>query len=410
MVILNSNDNQPKILSPGWNPDRYLNIWVTNLNRGLLGYSWFPAWPRRANILINNVPNNNVVVDGIVMNFRAFGVNTQNTLLDYELGRILTHEVGHWLGLYHIWGKGQSASSNQCGDDLIDDTPSQAGATEDCPSGAHRNHDKYCYEPHIEAFLFGDMFMNHMDYSYDRCRNMFSNGQCAAMRQVLRMENNRGGRLGLRTSPLNACLLPLQAYIDASESESAPGTTVSLNVVITFTNANPLSYRWEYRELNAGTNSWSRWFPSQCSNTPNCSFLMPGGVSSVQMRVFITDANGVTISEFVTVRSTQATPVLRARVSLPTTLLALSLAPNPASDQVTVNYQLPANSSVSIAIFNSINQVVAQPFTGIQEETGQRVTQINIATLQSGIYRVLLRAITSSNQVLEETVPLQIIR
>ena len=57
-------------------------------------------------------------VDGLVIHYTAFG--TLNTAAPFEMGRTAVHEVGHWLGLKHIWG------DTYCGDDLVDDTPRQA--------------------------------------------------------------------------------------------------------------------------------------------------------------------------------------------------------------------------------------------------------------------------------------------
>ena len=80
------------------------------------------------------------------------------------LGRTATHEVGHGANLYHIWGDDGSACS---GSDLVNDTPNQGSANFRCPS------------PHVSCSNgpSGDMFMNYMDYTDDRCMFMFTNGQ-----------------------------------------------------------------------------------------------------------------------------------------------------------------------------------------------------------------------------------------
>jgi hypothetical protein len=101
------------------------------------------------------------------MNYSYFG-RLGSAIPPYNLGRTTTHEVGHWLGLRHIWGDGG------CGvDDGISDTPTASGPYFGCPSAT--------------ATTCGslDLWENYMDYTDDRCMVMFTAGQGAAMRNVL---------------------------------------------------------------------------------------------------------------------------------------------------------------------------------------------------------------------------------
>ena len=125
----------------------YLNIYV-NDGDGALGYS-----------PLGGAGNG----DGVVINRDYFGVSGNcgnvKTTPPYDLGRTLTHEVGHYLLLDHIWGNG-------CGqDDGVADTPNQASDYSGCPN--------------LGASSCGstDMHMNYMDYSNDACMYMFSAGQ-----------------------------------------------------------------------------------------------------------------------------------------------------------------------------------------------------------------------------------------
>ncbi|MCG2617375.1 T9SS type A sorting domain-containing protein [Terrimonas sp. NA20] len=117
-----------------WDPSSYLNIWICNV-RFISGYS--------------SVPGDAAVNDGIVL---ATGA----------LGKAIVHEVGHWLGLKHIWG------DQYCGDDGVADTPQQATGTPGCPSGIR---------PSCNNGPDGDMYMNYMDQTQDACVNMFTLGQ-----------------------------------------------------------------------------------------------------------------------------------------------------------------------------------------------------------------------------------------
>lgn len=152
-----------------WDPTRYLNIWVCNLSGGVLGYVPFPM----------AVGSNN---DGVTISYRAFG--TIGNLNPYfNLGRTATHEVGHWLGLYHPWGRPDSAG---CTSDEIDDTPVQPRETDyksdNCPVFPYVDNQGKCNNAPN-----GRMFSNFMDYSRDACMNMFSIGQAARMRSFLEL-------------------------------------------------------------------------------------------------------------------------------------------------------------------------------------------------------------------------------
>jgi PKD repeat protein len=88
-------------------------------------------------------------------------------------GRTATHEIGHWLNLRHIWGDAQ------CGNDYVNDTPTQYGANLSiCPTW-----------PHVTACSGnspnGDMYTDYMDYTNGDCQNMFSIGQVARMTAAL---------------------------------------------------------------------------------------------------------------------------------------------------------------------------------------------------------------------------------
>ena len=156
--------------SDGWNRDSYLNIWVCNLSSGILGYAYPPG------ISAN--------LDGVVIGYKYFG-DEGTVSFPFNKGRTTTHEVGHWLGLSHVWG-----SNGGCTSDNIDDTPLQDGPNYGCPSF-----------PNLSSCSGqdngpdGDMFMNYMDYVDDRCMMMFSLDQKARMEGVL-----NSTRIALRTS------------------------------------------------------------------------------------------------------------------------------------------------------------------------------------------------------------------
>jgi hypothetical protein len=140
-----------------WPADRYLNIWVCNLGQGLLGYAQFPGGP--------------AATDGVVILNRAFG--TRGTAAaPFNKGRTATHEVGHFLGLRHIWGDRNDCSGN----DFVADTPPARQAN----TGKPRFPQITCNNGPS-----GDMFMNYMDYVDDAAMFMFTAGQVARMNATL---------------------------------------------------------------------------------------------------------------------------------------------------------------------------------------------------------------------------------
>ena len=130
-------------------PSGHLNIWVCNIGGGILGYAQFPGGAD--------------ATDGIVIGNDYFG----ETSGVYGDGRTATHEVGHWLNLRHIWGDGRCRQ-----DDFVADTPSSDRSNGGCPT-----------YPTIHC-KSADMTMNYMDYVYDNCMYMFTEGQNDRMRAL----------------------------------------------------------------------------------------------------------------------------------------------------------------------------------------------------------------------------------
>ena len=158
-----------------WDPDQYLNIWLADLSGGLLGYAQFPEAASLGGIGTGNGVAN---TDGVVILTSSVGsvANPNPNGGNYDAGRTMTHEVGHWLGLRHIWGDGG------CGvDDYVADTPESDASNGGCPTG------------HVSCGSV-DMVENYMDYTYDACMNIFTLGQKARMRIVMGDSGNGSPR------------------------------------------------------------------------------------------------------------------------------------------------------------------------------------------------------------------------
>ena len=157
--------------SPAVDSEHYMNVWVADMGGGLNGMASFPgtATPEKDGIVIDP---NYVGTEGLAEDAEP-----------YHLGRTLTHEVGHYLNLIHVFGP--TTSGTCASDDEVEDTPNAENTYLGmCPSGI---------EFSCES---SDMWMNFMNFTDDECMSMFSNGQKARMIATLEGEH----RVGLQNS------------------------------------------------------------------------------------------------------------------------------------------------------------------------------------------------------------------
>lgn len=154
-----------------WDAGRYLNVWVINMlennrNADYVGLTIAPFYS------MGTLAEPEI---GITLNYRLW--KTQ------FVGRILTHEAGHYFSLLHIWGNDAGCTGGDSFDDEIEDTPPQADATYgNCPA----------YPQYDACSASGDgiMFMNYMDYTDEHCQNMFTRGQTTRMLSELSASGN----------------------------------------------------------------------------------------------------------------------------------------------------------------------------------------------------------------------------
>jgi Pregnancy-associated plasma protein-A len=134
-----------------WPTNKYLNIWIADLADGVFGFS----------APLGSDP----LVVGVTIDYSFFGtIGTVSA--PFNGGRTATHEIGHWMGLNHLWG-----SSGGCvDDDNIVDTPQQSGPSAGC---------------NLTRISCGNlnMIQNFMDTSDDGCMNLFTQGQVSEMRK-----------------------------------------------------------------------------------------------------------------------------------------------------------------------------------------------------------------------------------
>lgn len=193
-----------------WPADDYINIWVAPLEFPNLGLAQFPLsnLPQLEN-LIDPIAE----TDGLLISYQFFGSsakgNFEELLAPYDLGRTVTHEMGHFLGLRHIWGDGGCTIDDGCAD-----TPASS-------------------DPHLgcetEAFLCGslDMIENYMDLTDDACMNMFTQCQKERMRVVI---ENSPRRKSLTSSA--ALAAPVQVPNDLALIRFTEPETATCNTII----------------------------------------------------------------------------------------------------------------------------------------------------------------------------------
>lgn len=182
----NSNSDASLKLLIHWPPEKYLNLYVAELCCSRLGYAAFP-WDFAA------LP----FLDGVAIDPDYFGNKVNGP---YNRGRTATHEIGHWLGLYHtfqIQSGDASCQNNDCdiqGDKVCDTPPvwntnnvypNPPGPNFNCPNpppnscGTDNNDPGYPF-PDIP-----DLIENYMDYTDDICMNMFTKDQATRMHGTL---------------------------------------------------------------------------------------------------------------------------------------------------------------------------------------------------------------------------------
>lgn len=252
-----------------WDNTKYLNIYIVkSIPGGTLGYSSFPGAPADE--------------DGLVVRHNYFGTIGSAS---GSLGRTGTHEVGHWIGIYHTFNNG--CGTDVCADgDYVCDTPPVSSPNYTCATSNSCSNDS----PDVN-----DQIANYMDYTPESCSDMFSQGQADRMLSTLTT---------IRTNIWTA------SNLIATGTDDAYVAPATCGVVANFTSLNPdicvnNAVNFIDISLNNAT-SWSWYFTGgtpATSNTQNPSVTYSAlGMYDVKLVVSDgTESDSITLTNFVNV-------------------------------------------------------------------------------------------------------------
>lgn len=392
-----------------WSVDQYLNIWVCNLgSAGILGFAYPPAnlsnWPSGS-----DAPT--IGQEGVVFDYRVIGrsglYSVQGTNIVTQ-GRTATHEIGHYLGLRHIWGDGTLSifGMPDCSvDDGIADTPNQGmNANFTCDKTLNT-----CES--TQANDLPDMIENFMDYASESCMNTFTQGQVDVMRGVLSpngyrypltqnttfnrapsydkqsaaMEvnisdehcNNIVQATNLHAHPsykIGQCQGDDYKNGDVWFSFVAPSTAVELSLEnIIIEKGNSANLVFELINTSCATSAGT------CFNTfpANITGLQEG--NTYYLRAYSADASASQSFQFC-LKSTGIVSVNQL------TNLQWNIFPNPNNGNFSIQLPNDLGNKAKLRIVNTLGQVVSQ----INLQEGDHLMQVSLANQAAGIYTVQL--------------------
>ena len=327
---------------PAWNTNQYLNIWVCDIGGGILGYAQFPGGPAST--------------DGVVIDYQYTGRDSWSSgpLSPYNLGRTLTHEVGHWLNLRHIWGDGGCSV-----DDGVADTPVSNGANYGCPTSS-------------SSCSSLDNVQNFMDYSDDDCLVMFSAGQGTRMRATMVSG-------GPRASNVAASASLCSGVTPTCDIPANPTTTIVAAPTSATTSWDAVSGASGYQLR--GRIFGGPWRDVSIGGTSR-TFSIFKANRTYQWEVRA-DCGASGTSAF-TATQTFTMPSSRLE-SAETEML---LFPNPASNQISVDLRAPATGNAQIFVTDMTGRVLKQKQAQLLDLN--HTFNFDVSDLADGLYMVRL--------------------
>lgn len=240
-AIIAGND----VYNNQWPGNKYLNVFICQDIGGAAGYTTNPSsWS--ASSMMNGI----WVLSTYVGDMGTSNLNSSRTL---------THEVGHWLNLSHVWG-GTNNPGVSCGTDNVNDTPATKGSTS-CALTANTCNTDNAYW----GFDQIDNVENYMDYSY--CSKMFTAGQVTRMRTAITQTST--GRANVISASNLAAVGASTAPILCTAKFSTPKRVLCQGESIQFTDESfNIATGWTWTFTGGTPSSSTSQNPSVTYNTP----------------------------------------------------------------------------------------------------------------------------------------------
>ncbi|MCD2259412.1 zinc-dependent metalloprotease [Psychroserpens luteolus] len=309
----------------------YMNFLVKDIGGGLLGFSPFPG--------------NIAAGESVTMNLGAFGsgAGCPNSGIvpgaPFNLGRTVTHELGHFYNLDHVF-TGSCAT-----DDNIADTPNQSNPSGGCPTlGAS------------PACAAGEqrLFQSFMDYTDDACMIMFSNGQTTVMEAyVMSIEST------FKPNVVSCSVAPDFVLAASNSSENICESTNSVNYTINYTATGGNTDTTVFSASNLPAGASGSFSPTSLSDTGTTTFTVNnlGSISAGNYMITVTGTGIVTKSidvELIIEGATPNTPGLVSPANNATDIPLLSdLVWNTVTDATSYTVELSTNAAFTAIIASS---------------------------------------------------------
>lgn len=266
-AIIAGND----VYNGQWPGNKYLNVFICQDIGGAAGYTTNPG-----------VWNATSMGNGIwVLSTYVGDIGTSTTYTS----RTLTHEVGHWLNLSHVWG-GTNNPGVSCGNDAVADTPACIGSTS-CMLNSNTCSSDNAYW----GFDQVDNVENYMDYSY--CSKMFTEGQVDRMRTALTIAST--GRANVVSASNLTAVGANTAPVLCSAKFSVPRRVICQGETIQFTDEsfNAVSgWNWTFAGGSPATST---------SQNPTVTYNTPGTYAVQLEATDGSNTNTANIVDYITV-------------------------------------------------------------------------------------------------------------
>lgn len=393
--------------SDALNTAAYLNIWVCSLGSGgLLGYAYPPAglsnWPADSEA---PTPGD----DGVVIDYRTVGRDNVYATAQQSInttGRAGVHEVGHYLGLRHIWGDGLLSILG------IPDCNADDGLTDTPNAGIPSNYQCDPAQNTCEAGQPGDlpdMIENFMDYSEETCQNSFTLGQIGIMHGVLNAERDsllltaapttpsrpdndaQPHALGLQVNTDGTCnAFASSTNLYASQSIDACVGTVANDVWFSFENSTSgfiVDLSNIAATVGSGTDMAYEVFSGSCGSLQSvyCSTNTNDTLSGLSfgthfIRVYSTDLSSSQSFDI----CLQSYGTMVVGTSMVEALANdVRVYPNPSTGRFIVEIPAQATFNGVLEVKNVLGQRISNP---VQIDNFASVVELDLSTLDNGMY------------------------